>query len=54
MRGSAGVRDRDLQSSRLISEVLVRAGLIAMCMAAPGVIGSAFASSFASIQLKSI
>jgi fimbrial chaperone protein len=31
----------------LISEVLVRAGLIAICMTAPGVIGSAYASSFA-------
>jgi fimbrial chaperone protein len=36
-----------LQSSRLISDVLVRAGLIAICMTAPGAIGSAFASSFA-------
>jgi fimbrial chaperone protein len=35
-----------LQSSRSISDLVVRAGLIAICTAAPGATGSAFASSF--------
>jgi len=44
---SCAARPRQkLQSSRLISDVLVRAGLVAVCLIAPAAARSAFASSF--------